>query len=257
MATIDPIKAVTEIANYFVKRDQALAAISESNAKVFLTQACALIDRFAPPGSAYREAKDKALKVRIVGGGNVRRSATHLEEVDAILKALEDDYANDRIELPQEVAIGAFTRIEQVLNRFHKVVRKLAHRHGGRTPLTIGDEYDVQDLLKALFAIDFEDVRAEEWAPSYAGSSKRMDFLFKKHGIVVEVKKTRETLKDKEVGDQLIIDITHYKGHQNCQTLVCFVFDPDLLIANPVGLKEDLELMTKPDLTVAVIICQA
>ena len=258
MGAIDPNKALAEIANYFEKRGQALAAIKERDATRFLTQACALIDRFAPPGSAYREAKDKALKVRIVGGGDVRRSAMHLEEVDAILKALEDDYANGRIELPADVAIGAYTRIEQVLTRFQKVVRKLSHRHGGRTPLTIGDEYDVQDLLKALFSIDFEDVRPEEWIPGYAGSSgKRMDFLFKKHGIVVEVKKTRDTLKDKGIGEELIIDITHYKEHPHCRTLVCFVYDPDQLITNPVGLKEDLELMTKLEMTVAVIVCQS
>ena len=120
-----------------------------------------------------------------------------LEETDPILKALQGAYESGQIELPQEIVVGAFTRIEQILNRFHKVVKQLAKRHGGRKPLTITDEYDVQDLLKALFAIDFEDVRPEEWTPGYAGSSgKRMDFLFKKHGIVVEAKKTRETLKD-------------------------------------------------------------
>ena len=258
MATMDPKKALAEISAYFERRDKALAAISEPDAKVFLTQACALIDRFAPPGSAYREAKDKAIKVIVVGAGNVRRSASHLTEVDAILEALRDDYANDRIDIPQEVAIGAYTRIEQVLNRFHKVVRQLAKRHGSRTPLKIGDEYDVQDLLRALFSIDFEDVRSEEWTPSYAGSSgKRMDFLFKKHAIVVEVKKTRDTLKDKDIGDQLIIDIAHYKEHPNCRMLMCFVYDSDGFISNPVGLKEDLELLSTREMTVAVIICQS
>src|SRR5262245_54589734 len=138
MAAIDPQKALSEIGSYFEKRRQVLAAINERDATKFLTQACALIDRHAPAGSAYRTAKDKAIARTVVGGASVRRAAIHLEEVDAILKALQDDYANDRIELPPDVSVGAFTRIEQVLTRFHKVVRQLARRHGGKTPLTIG-----------------------------------------------------------------------------------------------------------------------
>jgi hypothetical protein len=33
------------------------------------------------------------------------------------------------------------------------------------------DEYDVQDLLYALLRIFFDDVRPEEWTPSFAGKS--------------------------------------------------------------------------------------
>jgi len=43
--------------------------------------------------------------------------------------------------------------------------------------LEIRDEYDVQNLLHAILKLHFEDIRPEEWAPSYAASSKRMDFL--------------------------------------------------------------------------------
>ena len=94
------------------------------------------------------------------------------------------------------------------------------------------------------------------WAPSYAGGSVRMDFLLKKEQVVIEVKKTRETLRDREVGDELIIDIAKYKEHPNCRTLVCFVYDPDQNINNPVGLKRDLESMTTDKLAVVVYICQ-
>lgn len=37
-----------------------------------------------------------------------------------------------------------------------------------------------------------------------------MDFLIKDHQIVIETKVTSETLRDKEIGNQLIEDITHY-----------------------------------------------
>ena len=67
-----------------------------------------------------------------------------------------------------------------------------------------------------------------------------MDFLLKNEGIIIEVKKTRDGLKDKEIGEQLIIDIANYKNHPDCKLLYCFVYDPDALIRNPRGIESDL-----------------
>ena len=89
----------------------------------------------------------------------------------------------------------------------------------------ITDEYDVQDLLYALLRLDFDDIRAEDWTPSYAGGSARMDFLLKKEQVVIEVKKTREKLADREIGEQLMIDIAKYKAHPDCRTLISFIYD--------------------------------
>lgn len=130
--------------------------------------------------------------------------------------------------------------IDRICDRFHLVVRQLRSRHANRTTLSVEDEYDVQDLLHSLLFVEFEDIRAEEWTPSYAGGSARMDFLLKQESIVMEVKKTRSTLGAKEVGDQLLIDIGRYQSHPDCQTLVCFVYDPEGRIANPRGLEADL-----------------
>lgn len=67
-----------------------------------------------------------------------------------------------------------------------------------------------------------------------------MDFLLKTKQIVIEVKKTRRTLKAKDLGDELIIDIQKYQAHPDCKTLVCFVYDPEGWISNPRGLENDL-----------------
>lgn len=104
----------------------------------------------------------------------------------------------------------------------------------------MNDEYDVQDLLHALLRIHFEDIRPEEWTPSYAGAVSRVDFLLKDEKIIVEVKKTRASLKAKDVGEQLIIDIERYRVHPDCKKLLCFVYDPEGWIANPRGLENDL-----------------
>ena len=102
------------------------------------------------------------------------------------------------------------------------------------------DEYDVQDLLHALLTIYFDDIRKEEWAPSYAGGASRMDFLLPEIETVVETKMTRPSLSTKQLGEQLIVDIAKYKKHPECRTLFCVVYDPDGRISNPRGVENDL-----------------
>ncbi len=143
--------------------------------------------------------------------------------------------------------------IDIIFDKFHKVAKHLLYRHNERDTLEITDEYDVQDLLNALLIQFYDDVRPEEWNPSYAGGSTRNDFLLKNEEIVIEVKKTNKRLKDKQIGEQLIIDIAKYQTHPNCKELYCFVYDPDEYIKNPKGLISDLEKLSN-NIKVNVII---
>ena len=147
----------------------------------------------------------------------------------------------------------ALVLLRRVLDRFHVAVRQLRKRHAGRNTLDVTDEYDVQDLLHALLRLFFEDVRTEEWTPSYAGKSARMDFLLKESRTVIEVKMTRQGLGEKEVGTQLIDDIARYQSHPDCTRLICFVYDPEGRIANPKALESDLG-RNEGELEIVVII---
>jgi hypothetical protein len=137
-------------------------------------------------------------------------------------------------------AANHFSLVQQICSRFHLVAKQLRTRHADRDTLVVNDEYDAQDLLHALLQIYFEDIRPEEWTPSYAGGSSRVDFLLKDEQIIIEVKKTRATLKAKNVGEELIIDSQRYRAHPDCKKLLCFVYDPEGWIANPRGLENDL-----------------
>jgi REase_DpnII-MboI len=64
--------------------------------------------------------------------------------------------------------------------------------------LAITDEYDVQDHLHALLRLHFDDVREEEWTPSYGGARARMDFLLKRERKVVETKMTWAGLEQRK-----------------------------------------------------------
>lgn len=134
----------------------------------------------------------------------------------------------------------ALEQVERMVKRFHRAALQLRKRHSGRPAHVINDEYDVQDLLHAFLKLHFDDVRPEEVSPSYAGKSSRMDFLLKAEQLVVEVKMTRDSLGEKDVGGQLIEDIARYAKHPDCKTLVCFVYDPEHRIGNPDGIENDL-----------------
>lgn len=153
----------------------------------------------------------------------------------SLITELESSNNQERVTITTSVS-----RILCILKQFHVISRQLTKRHANRSTIVMGDEYDVQDLLHALLRLDFEDVRDEEWTPSYAGATSRVDFLIKQEKIVIEAKKTRDGLSGKQVGEQLIIDIERYKVHPDCQTLICFVYDPDGRIVNPAGIENDL-----------------
>jgi len=149
----------------------------------------------------------------------------------------------------------SLTMVLGLLNRFHLIVRKLQERRSGRDPVKIQDEYDVQYLLYALLQLDFDDVIPEEPTPSSYGGSSRVDFLLKGENIVVEAKMARQNLRDKKIGEELLIDLNRYQAHPNCKALVCFVYDPFELVENPKGLENqftkhhgelDVRLLVRP-----------
>jgi len=117
----------------------------------------------------------------------------------------------------------------------------LSNRRKGAKSLSFRTEYDVQDLLHAMLRPWVADVRAEEFTPSYAGTSTRMDFLLPAHDTVIETKSVRNVDHAKKIGDELIIDIAHYAVHPDCKYLWCVIYDQERLIKNVGGLITDLE----------------
>jgi REase_DpnII-MboI len=135
---------------------------------------------------------------------------------------------------------SATARLVQLGDSFDRVALRLRDRRAGREPLVIKDEYDVQYIFAALLETRFDDIRPEEGGPSYAGKAARVDFFLKNESVLFETKMTRDGLTDGKLGEELIIDINHYKQRPECKALVCFVYDPDHKLKNPRGLENDL-----------------
>ena len=137
---------------------------------------------------------------------------------------------------------GEVQELLSVLVRgLRRAMYPLTNRRKGSTQLSFSSEYDVQDLLHAMLRPWIADIRPEEHTPSYAGSSTRMDFLLPAHRLVVEMKFVRDGSHARSIGNELIIDIEHYRRHPECDNLWCVIYDPQGLIQNPEGLKSDLE----------------
>ena len=141
---------------------------------------------------------------------------------------------------------------EKICTNFHRCARSILNRHGNRNTLEIKDEYDVQDLLQGILRLFIDDVRPEDYVPSYAGGNSRTDFYLPKYETYIETKMTRDGLRDKEVGEQLAIDIARYGDR--CRTLVCFIYDKGSLLSNPYGLISDLESLGADRVCVKVYI---
>lgn len=193
----------------------------------------------------WLSGKDEADKAETEDFGAIQRSTSEKSRAIAHLFKLlmsgalvtQDsagalEFAGGRIDAVKSIV----TLAEKMLS----VQRSLLRRHGGRATLDVKDEYDVQDLLRSLLVIFFDDVREETWAPEYAGASSRMDFALPNFGIAVEVKKSREGMTARTVGEELLVDRDKYAQHPDVSHLVCLVIDHEGRLSNPRGLEKDL-----------------
>lgn len=165
--------------------------------------------------------------------------------LDGLIDILPDEEAPAAVQ-------DATSRVLEILDRFPAVLRVLSTRGRRRPALVMKDEYDVQYLMHSLLVANFRDVRPEEWTPSYAGGASRMDFLLKRDRLVVETKMVRSDHSDKTLGEELIIDKVKYAKHPDCDTLVCFVYDPERRLRSPEAIEHDLRSDGSPRVVVVV-----
>jgi len=162
--------------------------------------------------------------------GILSRVARTKQELEAILPKFK----------PTPLEKEATQLLDYLFSKFHSVVKQLQIRQRNRDPFPVDDEYDVQDLLHALLRLYFEDVRCEEYFPSYAGTRPRVDFFLKRKGIAIEAKMTSKTHRRKKVREELVIDKEYYRKKEGCRILYCIVYDPQEWIRNPRGFEDDI-----------------
>jgi len=177
------------------------------------------------------------------------RSTFHAK-LDGVLDYLDSEVGGDGA-----VASDAMAILSSIGEHFGIFVHQLGQRQRSRTPIVVQDEYDMQDLLHALLRLHFDDVRPEDWVPSYAGKNSRLDFLIPKEAVVVEAKCVRDAKHARDVGEEITLDAAKYDKHPDCERLVAIVYDPGRHIGNPSGLKTDLETLKIKGNLISVYIC--
>jgi hypothetical protein len=137
---------------------------------------------------------------------------------------------------PPADAFDPHAVLETFLRRLPRAIRQLRDRHGTRPPFRVADEHDLEDLLRALLPLHFDDVRPESRTPRYAPDT-RTDFLLRAHELAVAVKLVKEALPLPNLSDQLEEDAAHYARQRFRGALYAFVYDPEGRVADPTSLE--------------------
>jgi hypothetical protein len=132
-------------------------------------------------------------------------------------------------ERPAAAAPEPLAELEAFLRRLPRAIRQLRSRHGDRPPFRVQDEHDLEDLLRALLPLYFDDVRLEVRTPLYSSVS-RTDFLLRQEAVALAVKYATRELGGQQLMEQLRQDIAYYEGCGADYTLVFFVYDPSQLL---------------------------
>jgi hypothetical protein len=129
--------------------------------------------------------------------------------------------------------------LESLLRRLPRTVLQLRTRHGERLPFRVADVHDLEDLLRALLPLQFDDVRPICRTPSYDAGT-RTDFL-----LVSPVGGRALALTPKWAAGQSEAaltaeweeDVRYHEAERDCGLLVGFVYDPEGRLRDPVALE--------------------
>jgi len=187
------------------------------------------IDDFVSPGELEQIIRIQAGKRYSSTPSNIRtalRGFSGLVERRQFdcLKFRFPESSNGEDETPHLITLGLDDKLLAICERFHRAIVHLSHRRKGRPVIDFSNEYDVQDVFAMVLKCSYEDVRDEEWTPSYAGRAGKIDFVIGDIRTATELKRARSR---QQIGDELIIDIARYAKRANVDRLVCFVYDPD------------------------------
>lgn len=137
---------------------------------------------------------------------------------------------------------AALTVIRRTLDNFHLHIKEMYQEkvHGNGTfnqedlaKIVIGNEYDIQRMLYSLLRPIFPTVRSEVHDDTgYSGL--RYDINLREYDIVIEVKCSRPSMRERVLTEELGADAFHYKA----KYLFMFIYDKDNIIKNTEAFKK-------------------
>lgn len=137
---------------------------------------------------------------------------------------------------PQATSQDVLEELCKLLRRTPFIVGQFRSRHGDRQPFVVRDDHDLVDMLRALLAVRFDDIRLENCLPSYAAEN-RTDLLLHPSRILIIARVLQPGESDDRMLAQLTQDALLY---QSCdlRKLVYFVYDPERRLVQPKRLEK-------------------
>jgi len=130
------------------------------------------------------------------------------------------------------VAEDPLTAFERILRRVPRMVRELRNRQGDRPPFRVEDRRDLEDLMRALLPLWFDNVWPQARTPSYSATT-HTDFRVDSEGLMVVVKLVRAAGDDARLTAEWQEDVQYYLTQASCRTLLGFVYDPLARLPDP------------------------
>ena len=132
---------------------------------------------------------------------------------------------------PEEPATyEPLSRLERLLRRLPRLARELGRRQ--RAPLVVRDDRDLDDLLRALLVIEFDDVRPQARTPRYESGNRTMYYLGEE-SIAVVGHLMRVGMDEIEVARRFAEEVAELRRRAECDALVQLVYDPERRLPNP------------------------
>jgi hypothetical protein len=117
-------------------------------------------------------------------------------------------------------------KLESLLRRLPHAIRQLRERHGSRPTLRVQDEHDLEDLLRVVLHLHFDDVRRECRTPSHAERT-RTDFIVGPERVAVTVKLVQTAGCERSLLKALHEDCAYYARRAGCGGIIALIYDPE------------------------------
>jgi hypothetical protein len=150
------------------------------------------------------------------------------------------------------ISVDRVEILTDIFKNFHRFAQQLKIRQNGASPISIEDEYALQDYIHAILRLHFRDVKNEVSQSKYCGKESRIDFALKGERIGIEVKFASENLKDGRLRNQLIEDKEQYIKSSQFDVIIFFIYDPQMVLNKPEDFYDLEEQTDKCDIIVVV-----
>jgi hypothetical protein len=133
---------------------------------------------------------------------------------------------------PPAAVCPATEMLETLLRRLPGVIRQLRTRSAPRPPFRVEDTRDLEDLLRALLPLSFDDVRLISRFPRYT-TSTQTNFWLPREGVLVTAKLAGAGRGEQLLAAELRLDAAEYQQRAGMRLWACLIYDPEAVLTEP------------------------